>query len=165
MSRKMFAERPAAPSSLLPVVERANLRRAGADLVPLPECLTAHGLHHSFASLLVSTGEDPRYVMGQLGHTDPAFTLRLYAHAMSREAGERERLRVLLGHGGDAKRVASNGRGRRRACLKARAARQLRSTPPGVGPAASRRGSELAGDGLGPRRSVSIWRQDPGDLG
>jgi integrase len=29
-------------------------------------------------------GEDPRYVMDQLGHTDPAFTLRLYSHAMRR---------------------------------------------------------------------------------
>ena len=25
-----------------------------------------------------------RYVMAQLGHTDPAFTLRVYAHAMRR---------------------------------------------------------------------------------
>jgi len=30
-------------------------------------------------------GEDPAFVMSQLGHTDPAFTLRVYAHAMRRE--------------------------------------------------------------------------------
>ena len=33
--------------------------------------------------------------MQQLGHTDPAFTLRAYAHSMSRDAGERERLGAL----------------------------------------------------------------------
>jgi hypothetical protein len=34
--------------------------------------------------------------MGQLGHTDPAFTLRTYAHLMSRAPGERERLKALV---------------------------------------------------------------------
>lgn len=34
-------------------------------------------------------------MMRQLGHTDPAFTLRAYAHSMSRDAGERERLGAL----------------------------------------------------------------------
>jgi hypothetical protein len=31
--------------------------------------------------------------MQQLGHTDPAFTLRVYAHAMRRSQEERERLK------------------------------------------------------------------------
>jgi hypothetical protein len=44
----------------------------------------------------VALGQDPRYVMGQLGHTDPAFTLRLYTHAMQRD-GERERGKLLVG--------------------------------------------------------------------
>jgi hypothetical protein len=30
-------------------------------------------------------GEDPAYVMSQLGYTDPAFTLRVYAHSMRRD--------------------------------------------------------------------------------
>ena len=34
--------------------------------------------------------------MGQLGHTDAAFTLRVYAHAMRRDAGELERLKALV---------------------------------------------------------------------
>ncbi|HEY3552997.1 MAG TPA: winged helix-turn-helix domain-containing protein, partial [Solirubrobacterales bacterium] len=34
--------------------------------------------------------------MKQLGHTDPAFTLRTYAHMMSREPGERARLKALV---------------------------------------------------------------------
>jgi integrase len=35
-----------------------------------PEHLTPHGLRHTFASLLPAIGENPRYVMGQLGHAD-----------------------------------------------------------------------------------------------
>jgi integrase len=66
--------------------------------LPLPARLTPHGLRHTFASILVALGEDPRYVMDQLGHTDPNFTLRLYTNAMSRrDDGERERLRLLVG--------------------------------------------------------------------
>jgi hypothetical protein len=48
------------------------------------------------AALLVALGEDPRYVMGQLGHTDPKFTLRLYAQEMHRHEGHRDRLRALV---------------------------------------------------------------------
>ncbi len=64
--------------------------------LPLPERLTLHGLRHTFASLLVALGEDPRYVMGRLGHTDPAFTLRLYTHTMRRVDDERSRLQALV---------------------------------------------------------------------
>ena len=34
--------------------------------------------------------------MQQLGHTDPAFTLRVYTHMMRRESGEREALKALV---------------------------------------------------------------------
>lgn len=64
--------------------------------VPLPRGLTPHKLRHTFASVLVACGEDPVSVMAQLGHTDPAFTLRTYAHMMSREPGERARLKALV---------------------------------------------------------------------
>jgi integrase len=79
-----------------PVVALADERLAERDTAVLPEGLTPHKLRHSFASLLVALGNDPRYVMGQLGHTDPGFTLRLYAHSMNRDAGEPERLRALV---------------------------------------------------------------------
>ena len=37
--------------------------------------------------------------MAQPGHTDPAFTLRVYAHAMRRDEGDIDRLRALVnGH-------------------------------------------------------------------
>ena len=63
---------------------------------PLPAGLTPHKLRHTFASILVATGEDPASVMAQLGHTDPKFTLRVYAHLMRREPGERARLQALV---------------------------------------------------------------------
>ena len=66
---------------------------------PLPLGITPHKLRHTFASILVAIGKDPTYVMQQLGHTDPAFTLRVYAHAMRRSEEEREQLKALVeGH-------------------------------------------------------------------
>lgn len=42
---------------------------------------------------------DPVSIMRQLGHTDPAFTLRVYAHSMSGGFEGRKRLRELAdGH-------------------------------------------------------------------
>ena len=68
-------------------------------LQPLPLGITPHKLRHTFASILVAIGKDPTYVMQQLGHTDPAFTLRVYAHAMRRSEDERARLKALVeGH-------------------------------------------------------------------
>ena len=54
---------------------------------------------HTFASILVAIGKDPTYVMQQLGHTDPAFTLRVYIHAICRSGEERAKLKALVeGH-------------------------------------------------------------------
>ncbi len=49
-------------------------KRAGLDDV------TAHALRHTFASMLIERGRDPVFVADQLGHTNPAITLRVYAH-------------------------------------------------------------------------------------
>jgi Phage integrase family len=85
--------------------------------------VTPHKLRHTFASILIALGRDPRYVMEQLGHTDPKFTLRIYAHVMRFSDDERDRLKalaegdVLAGIGSTAhervapKRGASHGRG------------------------------------------------------
>jgi integrase len=67
--------------------------------VPLPEGLTPHGMRHTCCSLLFAIGRDPRYVMGFLGHADPAFTLRVYAHEMRRGDGERAALAALVAAG------------------------------------------------------------------
>lgn len=53
-------------------------------------------LRHTFASILVAIGKDPTSVMQQLGHTDPAFTLRVYSHMMRRSDEEREQLKALV---------------------------------------------------------------------
>lgn len=83
---------------LLPGIALADERLEADGRGSLPPRLTPHGLRHSFASLLVALGEDPRYVMAQLGHTDPTFTLRLYSHSMRRQEGDLDRLRALVGH-------------------------------------------------------------------
>jgi integrase len=79
-----------------PVVEEAEklaLKRTGR---PLPEGLTAHKLRHTFASLLLAHDPDPANAMAQLGHTDPAFTIRVYTHLMRRSPKEREALGALI---------------------------------------------------------------------
>jgi Phage integrase family len=58
--------------------------------------VTPHKLRHTFASILIALGRDPAYVMGQLGHTDARFTLRVYTHVMRRGDEEREALRALV---------------------------------------------------------------------
>jgi len=81
---------------LAPAVDAANAALATVGTEALPERLTPHSLRHTFASILVALGEDPAYVMGQMGHTDPHLTLRIYAKQMGRRDGERERLRALV---------------------------------------------------------------------
>jgi integrase len=44
------------------------------------EDVTFHTLRHTFASILIAQGLDPVFVSRQLGHANPAITLRVYAH-------------------------------------------------------------------------------------
>ena len=44
----------------------------------------------------MAIGKEPTYVMQQLVHTDPAFTLRVYAHVMRRSDKERDALKALV---------------------------------------------------------------------
>jgi integrase len=81
---------------LAKAVEKANVRLEQRDVEPLPVGLTPHSLRRTFASLLVARGDDPAYVMAQMGHTTPHLTLTLYAKAMQRRDGERARLGGLL---------------------------------------------------------------------
>lgn len=48
----------------------------------LPEHLTPHGLRHTYASLTLASGASIVWVANQLGHSDPAMTLRVYAWAI-----------------------------------------------------------------------------------
>ncbi len=82
-------------------VEVADERREAAGWTPLPSGLTPHKLRHTCCSLLFACGYELPRVMRMLGHADSAVTLRIYAHVMSAEDGQRERLRELVGTADD----------------------------------------------------------------
>jgi integrase len=67
---------------LAPAVKRADENLAKRELAPLPPKLTPHSLRRTFASLLYALGETPPVVMQEMGHTDPALALRIYARAI-----------------------------------------------------------------------------------
>lgn len=58
--------------------------------------MTPHSLRHAFASVIVNLGEEPVYVMAQLGCTGRAFTLKIYSHIMQPPGGERARVKALI---------------------------------------------------------------------
>lgn len=81
---------------LASAVERADHLLEARGQTPLPHGVTPHKLRHTFASILIATGDDPASVMAQLGHTDPKFTLRVYTHIMRRGPAERAQLNALV---------------------------------------------------------------------
>jgi integrase len=81
---------------LAPAIELANTRLADVGEPPLPAGLTPHSLRRTFASVLYALGDTPPDVMAEMGHTTPALALSIYAHAMRRDEGERERLQALV---------------------------------------------------------------------
>lgn len=75
---------------------------AAAGLIPTPKpgqpyaSAREHGMHalrHFYASVLLDAGESVRAVSEYLGHSDPALTLRVYAHLMP---SSQERTRSAL---------------------------------------------------------------------
>ncbi len=53
--------------------------------------VTVHGLRHTYASLLIANGVDPRTTADQLGHSTPSLCLNVYANpqnAAKRKAGD-----------------------------------------------------------------------------
>lgn len=81
---------------LAPAVKLANQRLTAAGFSPLPDRITPHSLRRTFASLLYALGEDPPTVMAEMGHSSPALALAIYAQAMRRDEGEKQRLRALV---------------------------------------------------------------------
>ncbi len=49
------------------------------------QALKLHTTRHTWATLALQAGKSVRWVADQLGHADPALTLRVYAHAMREE--------------------------------------------------------------------------------
>ena len=70
------------------VVRHANARLDRLGLNPIDAGATPHSLRRLYASLRFALGDDPVYVAQQLGHTDPTFSMKVYARALRR----RERL-------------------------------------------------------------------------
>lgn len=69
-------------------VRRANQRLDRLNIQPIDEAVTPHSLRRLYASLRFALGDDPVYVAAQLGHTEPSFSMKVYASAVRR----RERL-------------------------------------------------------------------------
>jgi integrase len=69
-------------------IRRANRRLGEIGLQPIDEAATPHSLRRLYASLRFALGDDPVYVAAQLGHTEPGFSMKVYASAVRR----RERL-------------------------------------------------------------------------
>jgi integrase len=68
------------------------LRRVGLPVIRF------HDLRHVFASIMLSNGTRPDLVAQMLGHTNPATTLRIYAHLMpGDQAAAMARLDAVLG--------------------------------------------------------------------
>jgi integrase len=63
-----------------------QLREAALPRIPL------HGLRHTYATLALSSGVNPRIVSGRLGHSTVALTLDIYSHVLpqaDQEAADR----------------------------------------------------------------------------
>lgn len=109
----VFSTRPGGRSNpnnvrnriLRPATELATARIVDRDGQPLPH-LTPHSLRRTFASVLYALGETPATVMSEMGHTNPAMALRVYAQAMRRDEGENVQL-VALVEGGQSAVIGS----------------------------------------------------------
>ncbi len=55
-----------------------QLAKQNTEIPPIPVELSLHSLRRTFASLLYLRGENPVYVMHEMGHTDPKLALRIY---------------------------------------------------------------------------------------
>ncbi len=65
------------------------------------EGVTFHVLRHTFASILISQGHDPVFAARQLGHANPAITLKVYAHLFDAERhADRAREQLEAEYGG-----------------------------------------------------------------
>ena len=57
-------------------IMRRAIKRAGVKYI------TFHGLRHTFATLMLTKGVNPKELAETLGHSDPAMLWRTYAHAI-----------------------------------------------------------------------------------
>ena len=103
--------------------------------------LRFHDLRHTFASLLIAEGLNVVFVSRQLGHADPAITLRVYAHLFDQaEHAERARDALEAGFGKLVESSAGNSWVRDAAAVQAtpEAVQGLRDRRGSVGTSAAR---------------------------
>ncbi|CCH75930.1 Integrase family protein [Nostocoides japonicum T1-X7] len=77
---------PDTPTALMARLQRQHndvLQAAGKPLLPV---IRLHDLRHLHATLLLKAGVPVHVVAARLGHTDPAVTLRVYAHVLDDQA-------------------------------------------------------------------------------
>jgi integrase len=78
---------------------------AATDAAGLARC-GLHVLRHTNASMRIALGQDLVYIADQLGHSDPAITLREYGHLIERERRDASGLAIML-HAGDPSAAAA----------------------------------------------------------
>lgn len=67
-----------------------------------------HALRHFYASVLIDAGESVKAVAEYLGHSDPGFTLRVYAHLFP-SSEDRARRAVDAAFAGEALAARASG--------------------------------------------------------
>ena len=50
---------------------------------PVIEMIRFHDLRHTFASILIVLGENPKYIQNQMGHSSIKITFDTYGHLMN----------------------------------------------------------------------------------
>ena len=78
-------------------VKLANVELDERGAQPIPTELTPHSLRRTYISLQLAGGADVRYVMGQVGHTDPGLTLRIYAQVIDADREHGAQVDALVG--------------------------------------------------------------------
>jgi integrase len=88
-----WTDRTGTPHSETFTTEASAVRAVARRHHPAPS--SWHGLRHAYVSALVTAGLDPVHVALAAGHSDPAFTLRTYAHPATDAA---KRIRAAQSH-------------------------------------------------------------------
>ena len=92
-------------------IKSANEQLSAQGIEPIGERVSPHSLRRTYASLRAALRDDPVCIAEPLGHTDPAFTFRIYQKAAKR----RERLSgTYLAAFDQALHVGRNRQNRRR---------------------------------------------------
>ena len=76
-------------------VERANIALTNEAKAPISSSLSPHSLRRTFASFLYLRGEDPVYVMHQMGHADPKLALSIYTRVVGEQRRRGPGVRLL----------------------------------------------------------------------